>query len=152
MKYLLLTVALIVTYACNDGAGADPPDGQEHYDPSRPPLTKGQFPYVQSVYCGRSREGGQLVNIWVFDSAGTPLSQFAIKTLKKPYSILSNVAFFSTDQNGQVKVSYKDCDSLELANLSQLAGKPCRIGVGNLPDTILITLAVSEEKFIETNR
>ncbi len=137
-----------VSCASNSGEGV--PIGQNGYDPGKPPLVKGQFPNVQSAYCGHSNNGGHHLIIWIFDSTGAPLSQFTVKALKKPYSILANVAYYSTDQNGEAKISYQGCDSLELANLSFLNKQACRISTRNLPDTIVLTLAITQEKFIPT--
>ena len=148
MKYILLTVALGLA-SCSQ-TGGDATAGNEHYDPSRPPLKAGQFPFVLHAYCCHTKHQSDLVNIWVFDSAGAPLPQFTFKALKKPYGVLSNIGYFSTDQNGEAKVSYKDCDSVELANLSFLTKKACRVSAENLPDTIIITLSLSQEKFIES--
>ena len=136
--------------SCTSDSGDGTTVAQNGYNPARPPLVKGQFPNVQSAYCGHSGSGGHRLIIWIFDSTGAPLSQFTIKALKKPYSILANVAYYSTDQNGEAKVSYQGCDSLELANLSFLNKQACRIGTGNLPDTIVLTLSITQDKFIPT--
>lgn len=149
VKYILLTIALgLCIVSCTSSSGSDVTEGPKHYDPSRPPLVKGQFSHVQSAYCAQSNHGGHTVVIWIFDSTGAPLPQFTIKALKKPYGILANNTYFNTDQNGEVKVTYQGCDSLELANLSFLTGKACRIGTANMPDTLVITLALTQEKFI----
>jgi hypothetical protein len=128
----------------------DATGGQQSYDPSRPPLVMGQFAHIQTVYCGRSNTGNYQLFIRILDSTGIPLSQFTVKSLKRPYNILANVGYFTTDQNGVAKVTYKGCDSLELANLSVLNGQPCRIATGNLPDTIVLRLNVTQDKFIPT--
>lgn len=124
--------------------------GQSHYDPSRPPLVKGQCAHIQDVYCGQGNSGNYHLYIRVLDSLGAPLYQFTVKSLKRPYNILSNVGYFTTDQNGVAKISFQGCDSLELANLSVLNGQVCRIATANLPDTIVLTLSVTLEKFIPT--
>lgn len=148
---MMLTIVLGLCFvSCHPSTESDVSEGSNRYDPARPPLVRNQFPYVQSAYCSAVGHSSGNVVIWVFDSTGAPLPQFTVKALKPPYRILANTAFFSTDQNGFAKIPYKGCDSLELANLSYLLKRPCRISTANMPDTIVINLTLSQEKFIQS--
>lgn len=148
---MMLTIVLgLCLVSCSNSTDSDVSVGSNSYDPARPPLVRNQFPYVQSAYCSPVGHSGHSVVIWVFDSTGAPLPQFTIKSLRQPYRILANTAFFTTDQNGFAKVPYKGCDSLELANLSFLLKHPCRFSTANMPDTIVINLTLSQEKFIQS--
>ena len=146
MKPFLLTF-ILACCACNQ-PGKDTSGVQELYDPSKPPLTEGQCSFVRTVSFSTYKSPTHTVFFHVFDSAGTPLPQFTIKALRKPYSVLSNVTYFSTDQSGRATVFFGGCDSLELANLSVLSGRVCRLPAENLPDTITIRLSLTQEKFI----
>ncbi|TDX01595.1 hypothetical protein EDB95_2635 [Dinghuibacter silviterrae] len=136
--------------SCNHAPDTVVAGAQKNYDASRPPLVMGQFAHIQHVYCGRSNSGNYRLFVRVLDSTGNPLAQFTVKSLKRPYHILANVGYFTTDQTGFTKVTYQGCDSLELANLSVLNGYACRIATGNLPDTIVLRLTLTQEEFIPT--
>lgn len=146
MKYLLLTIVFGLA-CCHQPVVTGPAVG-EAYDTAKPPLVAGNCAYIRSVTFSRHRNPNAVVNFQVYDSSGSALPQFTVKALKKPYTILANITYFITDQEGRTRVSYNGCDSLELANLSILSGKPCRLGTDNLPDSVTITLTLTQVKFI----
>lgn len=148
MKYIWLTFLLIL-FACDDPDGHTT-GGQVYYDTFRPPIAAGAFSYISKVVCSNRTQAASEVYLCVYDSLGAPLQRFTIKGLKKPYSSLANTTFFYTDQTGLADVVFRGCDSLELANLSILTGRPCRISTSNLPDTIKIWLSLSQERFISS--
>lgn len=146
MKYLLFTIVLGLA-SCHPVVKVGPA-GEEVYDTEKPPLVAGQCAYIRSVTFSKHRTATDIVSFRVFDSARAPLPLFTVKSLRKPYTILANINYFLTDQTGTATVSYAGCDSLELANLSILCGRPCRFSTANIPDSITITLNLTQEKFI----
>jgi len=129
-------------FSCNDAVLQE-----QYYNPAKPPFNTVQFPLIFQVHFSGRNITEPIICFKVYDSAGKPLPNFTIKSLKEPYTILANTSYTLTNDKGYAKVPFGGCDSLELANLTVLSGRKYRFGTRNLPDTITLVLTKSLAEF-----